>query len=491
MKKAKVFPIMIMTAAALIFSACQPTPKKLVVQNKADDDLKNAIEQTAAPTEQINEQAQPTETVKPQIIVQDTSSNASNTVTVEIDAEVINNQPDNIPVAKIKPSSYTKDEILHMIEVFFGNTELYSRKSTKEDYDYSILQKQYQMNDSEQLQAYADIREITDLSVAKENIQAAIDRAIESRSNAPEEREIIDFDTAINSDRGLNLFVKTREGFLGNVRATIMTAFNDDNNYYMSRSLEDFEYIDSEYDNQEFLDAKQMAVNMVADMKIGNVLFGDAYIAKDFFSTDSGPYWNGREYYVFCFDTMIGGSVVDNTRTWVTPPALVDMSGKDGYEDVPAPHYDKVIQYDRLEVWVEGDKIVQFKHRYPIEVTEIVNDNVAIAVDYPEAIELAKQFAYAAFIDPRGNSVESKLDIYKIELVLVRIKEKDTGNDIVVPVWNFCGAWLRKVNPEHEIEISFADENGWLTTRGVEGASDVLITVNALDGSIIDMFNGY
>ncbi len=63
------------------------------------------------------------------------------------------------------------------------------------------------------MQAYADIRDITDLSIAKKNIQAAIDRAIKQRSNAPEEREIIDFNTAFNSEKGLRLLVKTREGF--------------------------------------------------------------------------------------------------------------------------------------------------------------------------------------------------------------------------------------------------------------------------------------
>ena len=104
-----------------------PRREELIVQNKGDDDLQNAIEQTATPTEQINEPVQPTETVKPQIIVEDISSNASNTVTVEINAEVINNQPDNIPVVKIAPKEFTEDEVKQMVQAFFGNTELYSR----------------------------------------------------------------------------------------------------------------------------------------------------------------------------------------------------------------------------------------------------------------------------------------------------------------------------------------------------------------------------
>ena len=85
----------------------------------------------------------------------------------------------------------------------------------------------------------------------------------------------------------------------------------------------------------------------------------------------------------------------------------------------------------------------------------------------------------------------AKLDINRIELVLIRIKEKDTRDDIVVPVWSFCGSYSRKVNPENKNSLARADENGWLTDEGVEGSGDVLITINALDGTVIDLSHGY
>jgi hypothetical protein len=167
------------------------------------------------------------------------------------------------------------------------------------------------------------------------------------------------------------------------------------------------------------------------------------------------------------------------------------MSGKDGYEDVPEAQYDKVLSYSRLEVWVEGDKIVQFKHHSPIEVTQVVNDNVEIAIDYAQAVELAKQYAYTAYIDPYQLSVAFKLDINRIELVLIRIKEKDTGNDIVVPVWNFCGEYRFKRNPDEDYQDPYLDEEGWAVREGIEEFADVLITVNALDGTIVNTSQGY
>ena len=488
--------ILVLTAIFMIIgcftTACQPTPQEAIVQNKGDDDLKNAIAQTAEPAGQTAEPEQPdaTATAEPQIIVQDVSSNASNTVTVDINAEVINRQPQNIPVAKIDSSPYTNEELLHMIDVFFGNTELFTKDMTKEDYDLFILEKQFQMNNEEELKAYAEARDITDLSVAKSNLEKVIERLIGQRSDAPDERTQTDLETAKNSERGLNLLVKTREGFLGNINGNIMTAFNDGLSYYRVRSLSGPEYIEPDYSDGEFLSAKQLAIDMVAQMGIDDMVFTDAYRQEDIAFTDDGPQRNGRVYYVFCFDTAIGGSSLDRTQTFTVAPALIDMSGKDGYEDVQAPLYDKMIPYDSLQIWVEGNKIVQFIHSYPIEVTQIINDNVDIAIDYTQAIELAKQFAYTAYIDPYGLTAETKLDISRIELVLIRIKEKDTGDNIVVPVWNFCGTYRFKHSNSDYVD-PLTDEDGWAVREGVKELADVLITVNALDGTIVNTAQGY
>ena len=471
-------------------AACQPTPKQAIVQNKGDDDLKNAIAQTAEPTAEMTQQPAATATAEPKIIVRDVSSNASNTVILDIDAEVINRQPQNIPVAKIVSAPYTDEEWLHMVDVFFGNTELFTRDMTKEDYDLFILEKQFQMNNEEELKAYADIREIKDLSVAKSNLEKVIERLKGERSDAPDERIPTDIETARNSDWGLNLLVKTREGFLGNVNGTLMTAFNDGLSYYRSRDWASPQYIEPDRGDEEFLNAKQTAVDMVAQMGIDNVAFTDAYVQDDVAFTDSGPQRNGRVYYVFCFDTIIGNSVMDSTKAFTVAPALVDMSGKDGFENVEAPHYDKMIPYDRLEVWVEGDTVVQFGHRYPVEVTQIINDNVDIAIDYTQAIELAKQFAYTAYIDPYGFTAETKLDISRIELALIRIKEKDTRDDIVVPVWNFCGTYRFKHSDSEYVDPE-TDEDGWAVREGIKEFADVLITINALDGTVVNTFMGY
>ena len=61
-----------------------------------------------------------------------------------------------------------------------------------------------------------------------------------------------------------------------------------------------------------------------------------------------------------------------------------------------------------------------------MNITEVLNENVAINIDYTQAIELAKQHAYVKFIDTYGNFTEAKLNINKIELNMVRTREEKT-----------------------------------------------------------------
>ena len=145
-------------------TACQPTPEGLIVQNKADDDLQEAIAQTAMPIPSdvnasdgnvISETASAiqhaTQSKEPIDHIEDISSNASNTVTVEIDADVINNQPDNIPVAKIESYYFTEEEVQQFATAFFGDTQFYDGVYTKSDFDTRIVKLQYRISNDEEL----------------------------------------------------------------------------------------------------------------------------------------------------------------------------------------------------------------------------------------------------------------------------------------------------------------------------------------------------
>ena len=466
-------------------TACQPTPEGLIVQNKADDDLKEAIAQTATPipsdinttdsnvtseTASTNQQAiQPNAPID---YIEDKSSNASNTVTVEINADVINNQPDNIPVVKIEPKEFTEQEVQQMVQAFFGNSQLYSRDLTKEDYDEWILSKQLELNDEEKLKVYAADRNIEDLSEARNQIQEAIDRMKRERQSASDSRVTADY-SELYSEHGFNLLIDTGKGFLGNVKASkdsiVLTAFNDNDTYYLPRELYGGLSIELNNTETQFKEAKQMAVGLTSVMDIDSIL-GDAYLTNDIIEGSN------REFYVFCFEIPINDTSIDHTLS----------RGILAYED----QYNVFQPYTRLEVWIENDQLVQFRYYKPIEVTQILNDNVAIGVDYNQAVELAKQHAYVQYVDTYDNYTEAKLSINKIELVMARTRENENGDYIIVPAWIFNGTLGKKYKPELR-ELQGTDEEGWEILVGNEGTGDTLLTVNALDGTMISIDHGY
>ena len=475
MKKTFVLLITIM----MLTSACQPTPEELVVQNKADDELQEAIAQTASPapsvTSDSNSATQIPQSTGPIAYIEDISSNASNTVTVEINAEVINNQPQNIPVVKIEPKLFAEDEVKQMVQAFFGNTQLYSRKMSKEDYDQRILNLKYRISNDEELlkSDYATANGITDIADIKAHYQESLEKMIEKRESAPEVREKADFSGCDSTD-GINLLIDTGKGFMGNVKASqdsvILSAFNDDNtNYSTRRILADMSTeIELDNDDTEYQNAKNMAVDLIDQIGIDSTV-GTVYLAND--SSD-------RQYYVFCFEMKINETSLTHTLD----------SGNLSYAKDEV--YENLREYERLEVWIENDQLVQFKYSMPMKITEVLNENVAVNIDYSQAIELAKQQAYVTFIDAYGNFTEAKLIINKIELIMARTREGENGNYIIVPAWNFCGTLSKKYKPDL-IERQGADENGWATNMGIWGVSDTLVTINALDGTIIDMLHGY
>ena len=463
-------------------TACQPTPEELVVQNKADDELQEAIAQTATPnpsaSSEGNDPTQSPQSNEPIAYIEDVSSNASNTVTLEINAEVINNQPANIPVAKIAPYYFTETDVERMAKAFFGDTQFYEGTYIKNDYDILIVNLQYRISSDEELlkSDHATAGGITDLAELRAYYQKSLDRMIEDRNNAPDERQVV---TTIQNTLPYAL-ADLHNGYMGRIsswdESVVFTAFEDNELYPPSRSLANggvpFMQLDINNPDTEYQNAKKMAEDMISEMDIDAVL-GDAYLQDDPIAGSN------RQYYVFCFEKMINDSKLDHTLA----SGMVSYSKSD--DDV----YEKLRAYESLEIWIEGDKLVQFAYYMPMQITEIINKNVALNIDYTKAIELAKQHAYVAYIDTYDYYSECKVTIDKIELVLARTKEANTGDYIVVPAWNFYGLRQSKLKVD-DVDLKSGE---WRTMNEnyVLNSDYPLITVNALDGSIIDMAHGY
>jgi hypothetical protein len=70
--------------------------------------------------------------------------------------------------------------------------------------------------------------------------------------------------------------------------------------------------------------------------------------------------------------------------------------------------------------------------------------------------------------------MEAEFDISKIELMLMRVlKQGKNGSGILIPVWNYYGTYHQSNEQEKDKTVK------------------CVLTINAIDGSIIDVYQGY
>ena len=493
-------------------TACQPTPEELIVQNKADDDLQEAIAQTANPeTEQNETVSNNTDQVEDSIMVTDAISNDLGTIKININSNVI--LPDNsqVPVAYVEPVNFTQDQLENIINAFYGDVVFYDGfTQTKTDIEKRIVRMQELLSNDEKLlnSDYPSLMSVpgmppeTDVSKLREYVNTRIERRRSEWESAPEEYVPLSNDVIKVQPDNEFFFIKTDIGkdYMGYVSYsnsysspginTRIECFAFENDYNLSDALlKDISLlgrvlkpynstqVDINTNDSGYEYAKQLAQGLIDEIGIDGVKLEEAYISGDTVTLTSsqegsGLTYNGviksseKEYYVFCFERIIGNQTIDYTF----------YDGRSQMEE--AVH--RIDPYEKIEVWVDGNEIVQFIWDTPAKVTDIINENVAVDKDYTKAIDNMTQQAFIKYADLHyGLASEIVIDIDKMELVMARILERDTNKYLVVPVWKFYG------------EVTAVLKDSEEESRIISSSGKSIITINALDNTIIELQNGY
>ena len=460
-------------------TACQKTPDDLIVQNKADDDLAEAIAVTAEPVtsdpeaiEEVDVNADlPNETYR----LTERVSNDAGTIVLDIDADVVPIGISKIPVAVVESYSISEKEADAFVNAYFGDAKYsdpYIR--TKSDIEAAIIQVKKSATNMESDMA------IVSGATTLEELQAEADKQIAKLEklweDAPEERpEMTDFEITSRSDPSYNVDIgKGYKGHLDYMKATKYSAYShlkcSTFRYEMyrtnKRSLKAYAVSDIEdLEDTEYLKAKESALELIDASGLGELVKpGDAYISKDCIGDTRYP--TNEEYYVFTFERIVGEGVIDYTFS----------VGGQTDEDYNKPFY-----HEKIEVWAYKDtgELVQFIWVSPTRVTEIINDNVKVQIDDKQAIELIKKQLYIQYA---SDEKEYNIEVEKIELTLARIKERDTDRYLIVPAWKCYGLVYEK-----------RSEGGYRKLLGRSAVQETkeMVVINALDGSVIDMDRTY
>ena len=148
--------------------------------------------------------------------------------------------------------------------------------------------------------------------------------------------------------------------------------------------------------------------------------------------------------------------------------------------------------YEQISVVVEPDGIVDLEWEYPIEVEDSVSDNVGI-ISFDQAKEIFEQMMplttkgdLEEWSDDENSQVSITADVSDIRLGLMRVRSSGTEKSgLLTPVWIFYGDYTQSVHflpgkGDGQEDYDNTQEQPW-----------ILLAVNAVDGSVIDVTAGY
>ena len=470
--------IIALTLMMIFLAACKATPDEAAVAQKTDYRSYTFAE---------------AETLSSPESFKDSFSSENGYVNVNVNAQVNANLQKPFPAAKVSFASYSEIDLQKAVDVLFDGADALkpADEYSKKEIENMILAKKKRIFECQQNinngnygadMGYAVPDDMEYFKqVMSERIEILNDEIQELQKQAESAPESLDkqpIEIKFDEDDG-KFF--TAEADMGNdVRAEITITQADAENaaselrfrntnghtYCQDAEIQD----EAKYDDLK-IDAEtaiQIAEDALGKMGINDMTLSSVKIAYLTESMESAVLKDDYHAYALHYTKKIG----EQRETYeVTGIAIED-------EDI----YAALPDYERLTVLVDDNTGI-------IQMDYINKSNIEIAygsfynpISFEKAYESFKKqvlIEYSSYYDKdSADKAESiVLNINRIEIGYARLINKDRGELIYIPVWDFFG------------DIEF--KNGEDTAGGDDRPDTSYMTVNALDGSVIDRSVGY
>ena len=173
------------------------------------------------------------------------------------------------------------------------------------------------------------------------------------------------------------------------------------------------------------------------------------------------------------------GYMISYTRTINDVPITQTMAAGGALEDMDSTM--ETWSYESLYFWVDKDGIESMTYSNPYTIGETKTENLSL-LPFSEIMKTYEKMMVVTNADNMEYEKSRVYDIDRIVLGYARIYEPSTDahTGLLVPVWDFFGS--RKVEGDYDGE-SYSDVTDYPTWS--------FLTINAVDGSIIDRDLGY
>lgn len=516
MKKNSSFVISLLILITM--AGCQKTPESDIVIGKGDAALEKAIDQGSTQAD-----------VKYEAPKQWTDSIEKDNLIINVDADVI--VPDTIqfPSAVMTADEISQQTADNIMRVLLDGATLYELRPnypyTKEEINEELLLIKKSISDPN-----ADFNTVLEKGTPEhdailEDKQKQIAELEKAYESAPETIDIKPADTnfqRVNSPESIPVFIE--EGITEEERLVLeeenKAAMEASKNatYYeikgdatlangikadlritktnVSFLLETFGNIEDS-ENQKQYDiavteggisqeqARENALQVINEIGIDYLEISEVeesyYIERD----ETGMPVSKRPCYTFYFTHSIGG-VTENYALAKDTPLKED-------------------QYRQLElnevatIVIGKEGVILFQWWTPLQISEMKNESTSM-LKFEDIQEVFRKQIILDNIDTSVSVVASSYDlsvlenhivIEKAKLGLMRVlRQGKLGEYLMIPVWDFYGYETVKFeNPQAAREMQFdVDDNGECVVKKMYQS---YLTINAIDGSIIDRQKGY
>jgi hypothetical protein len=177
-------------------------------------------------------------------------------------------------------------------------------------------------------------------------------------------------------------------------------------------------------------------------------------------------------------NTLYAASTVNPTEHTLTFARNVDgipifSEGVQGIR--PDSTYQKSWTAELITMKIDDTGVIMFDWRSPYRIGDYVTQNSKL-LSFDAISSIFEKMMPVVYEDvTKGNEdMEAEFDISKIELMLMRVlKQGKNGSGILIPVWNYYGTYHQSNEQEKDKTVK------------------CVLTINAIDGSIIDVYQGY
>ncbi len=485
---AKTAPLFIAAVLLPVFlAACQPTPETPPVVNKNQGALESAVSAAPAPQEKYKAPAEYRDSYQRE------------TVTIDFDANVEVPDATAYPVYNVQSSMFTQDEADRFVDVLMQGQPLISnvKPLTKDQLTEQLLDIQadisirksggrpkYDNSDEEMEQIAADIKK----------------RIEEAPETVPD--QIVDSTLVENGYGGKYLDVSADLG--GAVPAMLLVSCDQRGGSRLDYKNGAVYFVDSLESEPNGLsvtreEAVREAEQMVSDLGIQDFAVSAATVGS----------WSGGSESEIDENRDKQGYVVNFTRRLSGIPFTYESRQQIGFESPEDAASAQSWNYERLSVSVDDTGVTGIQFLGKMDLLGKASENVQLK-PFEDIIKTFDQqiFTHYAIYNPEYKNAQtpvmSTMHIGRITLGYTRIAAKDKpGEYLLVPVWDFFGSTqdtydldaivddLEENGAEQDvIDIvisNFKERQDQPVSQGYTS----FLTINAVDGSVIDRNHGY